>query len=451
MAGGGQIIGLLQCANQLFILITTKLFNTLEKSKKNLSAYRSLYLIGALFFVFGFITWLNSVLIPYLKIACQLNNLEAYFVAFSFYISYFTMAIPSGKIIHQVGYKKGMALGLSVMAVGAMIFIPAALTRTYSVFLLGLFIQGTGLTLLQTAANPYITILGPIESAAKRISVMGICNKIAGALAPIVLGAIALKDTDKIQSHLYSISEAERKILLDELSHRVILPYVAMSCVLVALTLVIYRSGLPDIDTSTQPSELKGSSKSDKFQSPQLLFGIAAMFFYVGAEVIAGDTIINFGASQGIPLATAKFFTSLTLCSMLVGYLIGIFCVPRFLNQDQALKISALTGLVLTIAAVCSKGSISVFLVALLGLPNAMIFPTIWPKAISGMGAYTKQASSYLVMAISGGAIIPLIYGWLSDKFSLHLAYAVLAPCYLVIFLYGMRKFNGVTKSVTIS
>jgi len=343
-----------------------------------------------------------------------------------------------------------MALGLSVMAVGAIIFIPAALSRTYYVFLLGLFIQGTGLTLLQTAANPYITILGPIESASKRISVMGICNKIAGAIAPIVLGAITLKDTDVIQSRLHSISEVESKLILDDLSHRVILPYVVMSCVLAALTFVIYRSSLPDIDASTQSSELTRSRKPNKVQSPQLLFGIAAMFFYVGAEVIAGDTIINFGAAQGIPLATAKFFTSLTLCSMLVGYLIGIVCVPKFLSQDNALKTSALTGLALTLAAICSKGFISVLLVALLGLPNAMIFPTIWPKAISGLGAYTKRASSYLVMAISGGAIIPLIYGWLSDKFNLHYAYAVLVPCYFVIFLYGLRYFNGNNKSATI-
>ena len=389
---------------------------------------------------------MNSVLIPYLKIACQLSNLSAYFVAFSFYISYLTMAVPSGKLLHKIGYKNGMASGLLIMALGAAIFIPAAITRTYYTFLLGLFIQGTGLALLQTASNPYITILGPLESAAKRISIMGICNKIAGALAPIALGAIALKDTDKIQTRLHLITDAQKTIELNYLSHRVIVPYIMMSCVLAMLAFVIYRSGLPEIDTDNEAGavQVKVRSKINVFQLPQLSLGIVAMFFYVGAEVVAGDTIINFGASQGIPLAAAKFFTSLTLCSMIVGYLIGIVCIPKYLTQDNALKISACVGLILTITAVCCKGVSAVLLVAFLGLPNALIFPAIWPKAISGLGSYTKTGSSILVMAISGGAIIPLSYGWLSDRFDLHLAYLILVPGYVIIFFYGLIDFNQI-------
>lgn len=358
------------------------------------------------------------------------------------------MAVPSGKLLHKIGYKNGMASGLLIMALGAAIFIPAAITRTYYTFLLGLFIQGTGLALLQTASNPYVAILGPLESAAKRISIMGICNKIAGALAPIALGAIALKDTDKIQTRLHLITDSQKTMELDNLSHRVIMPYVMMSCVLAALSFIIFKSGLLEIDTVKKASvePFKVPSKTNVFQFRQLSLGIVAMFFYVGAEVIAGDTIINFGASQGIPLATAKFFTSLTLCSMIVGYLIGIVCIPKYLTQESALKISALIGLIFTIAAVCCNGVSAVLIVAFLGLPNALIFPAIWPKAISGLGSYTKTGSSYLVMAISGGAIIPLLYGWLSDKFNLHLAYLILVPGYVIIFFYGFTDFYKTKK-----
>src|SRR5664279_3278814 len=186
---------------------------------------RPIFIIGTLFFVFGFVTWLGSVLIPYLRIACQLNNFTSYLVAFSFYISYMVMAIPAASVLKLTGYKKGMSLGLFIMALGSSLFIPAALMRTYPIFLTGLFIQGAGLAILQTASNPYITILGPLESAARRISIMGICNGIAGVIAPLILGAIILQDADGITARIAGMAANQKNDILDSLAHRVIVPY----------------------------------------------------------------------------------------------------------------------------------------------------------------------------------------------------------------------------------
>ena len=401
---------------------------------------RSIVIIGALFFVFGFVTWLNSVLIPYLRIACELNNFESYLVAFAFYISYLVMAIPSVWVLKRTGFKNGMSAGLLVMAVGALIFIPAALTRTYGLFLAGLFVQGTGLAVLQTAANPYITILGPRESAAKRISIMGICNKVAGALAPIALGAIALKDVDALVKRLGTLSAAAKAAELDALAARVVLPYLIMLGVLVLLAVLIYFSSLPEIDTDHEDETLADANtgKTSVLQFPHLLLGAAAMFFYVGVEVIAGDTIISYGAAQGIPLATAKFFTACTMATMTVGYLIGVVAIPKYFSQEKALQVSPVVGVVFALGALLSTGYTSVLCIALLGLANSLIFPAIWPLAIAGLGRFTKMGASFLIMAVAGGAVLPLLYGRLADHFSAQQAYWLLIPCYLYILYYGL-------------
>lgn len=421
---------------------------TLNKSTK------PILIIGALFFVFGFITWLNSVLIPYLKIACELSNFESYLVAFSFYISYLVMAIPSSWVLKIVGFKKGMTIGLLIMAIGALVFIPAAYSRTYLFFLIGLFIQGTGLALLQTASNPYITILGPAESAAKRISIMGVCNKIAGVIAPIVLGAITLKDADRIKVQLQGIHSVLKTEILDELASRVILPYALIVITLLVLALVIHLSGLPEIDTNKEDDIVasKNFDKTSIFQFPHLLFGVLAMFLYVGAEVIAGDTIISFGAAQGIALSTAKFFTSCTLIAMITGYLFGIVTIPKYFTQENALKFSAILGLFLVVSAVFTKGYISVACIALLGLTNSLMWPSIFPLSIAGLGRFTKLGSSFLIMGIAGGAILPLVYGYLTDVFNPHQAYWILLPCYLFILFFATRghKFRVKPKMLEV-
>src|SRR6185436_4707579 len=256
----------------------------------------SIFILGTLFFIFGFVTWLNGTLIPYLKIACVLNNFESYLVAFAFYISYFFTALPSSWILKKTGFKKGMMVGLLVMAGGALVFIPAAQTRTYGLFLTGLFIIGTGLSILQTASNPYITILGPLESAAKRISIMGICNKVAGTLAPIILGAIVLSDADTLVKELQEMNAADKIIKLNELASRVIFPYTIMAIVLAGLAMMIRFSNIPEIETEEENVKVADPvTKKNIFQFPNLVLGVIALFLYVGVEVMAGDTIGPYG------------------------------------------------------------------------------------------------------------------------------------------------------------
>lgn len=413
---------------------------------KSKASIHPLVIIGALFFIFGFITWLSSVLIPYLQLACELNNFQSYLVAFAFYISYFVMAVPSGWLLKLTGFKKGMSAGLLLVAVGSLVFVPAASYREYTLFLLGLFIQGAGLAVLQTASNPYVTILGPIDSAASRISVMGICNGVAGILAPAILGAIILANADDIKSQLQILDGAEKTALLDGLAGKVILPYLVITAMLVLLAVFVYRSSLPEIDEAAleenEAGEKQGTDKTSIFQFPHLLLGVLVLFAYTGVEVIAGNTIISYGAYLGIPLSTAKFFTSFTLVGMLIGYLIGIICIPRLVSQRTALKVSAAAGILFGLGALMTDGIISVVFVALLGLANSMIWPSVWPLAIGGLGKFTKVGASLLVMAISGAAVIPLFYGWLADRFDAHQAYWLVIPCYLIIGWYAVSGYR---------
>lgn len=416
---------------------------TAEKSN-----VKHLFIIGLLFFVFGFVTWLGSVLIPYLKITCQLNNISSYLVAFSFYISYLLLALPSAALLKKTGYKNGMALGLLLIALGTLLFIPAAKSRTFLLFLVGQFIQGSGLAILQTAANPYVVMLGPIKSAAKRISIMGICNGVAGIIAPIILGAIILNDADQIQLKNYAFDVEKKSILLQQIANKVITPYAFMTILLLLIAVFIYRSGLPEIDSEKEENNTINTEpkKTSIFQFPHLLMGVVALFLYVGVEVIAGDTIILYGASQGIALSTAKFFTSFTLSGMLIGYLIGIIAIPRFISQERALQVSAILGILFCLLALATAGKISLTFIALLGLANALIYPSIWPLALNGLGSFTKIGSSLLIMAIGGGAILPLIYGRLADHFSPHQAYWMVIPCYVVILFYAVRGHRLVSK-----
>ncbi|WP_343702944.1 sugar MFS transporter [Chitinophaga sp.] len=406
-----------------------------------------LIIIGALFFIFGFVTWLSSVLIPYLQIACELNSFQSYLVAFAFYISYFVMAAPSGWLLKITGYKKGMSAGLLLVAAGSLLFVPAAMYRQYTVFLTGLFVQGAGLAVLQTASNPYVTILGPVESAARRMSIMGICNGVAGIVAPLILGAIILSDADGLVANLQQMDEAQKTAALNGLAQKVIMPYIVITALLVLLAALIYRSPLPEISPEEEASPPEdngaglaaGKTPDSVFHFPYLLLGVFTLFLYVGVEVIAGNTIISYGAYQGIKLSTARFFTSFTLLAMLGGYLAGIMLIPRYLSQQAALKYSALLGIAFSLAAIFTSGFTSVLFIALLGLANSLMYPAIWPLSIHGLGRFTNAGASLLVMAISGGAVLPLAYGKLADAFNEQQAYWLVVPCYLVIGFFAVK------------
>ena len=400
-----------------------------------------LIIIGALFFIFGFVTWLSSVLIPYLQIACELTSFQSYLVAFAFYISYFVMATPSGWLLKITGYKNGMSAGLLLVAAGSLLFVPAAMYRQYAVFLTGLFVQGAGLAVLQTASNPYVTILGPMESAARRMSIMGICNGIAGIVAPLILGAIILNDVDTLTADLRLMNAEQKTAALDALAEKVIMPYIVITAVLVLLAALIYRSPLPEIspEEADGPTHGAPAARGGIFRFPYLLLGVFTLFLYVGVEVIAGNTIISYGAYQGIKMSTARFFTSFTLLAMLVGYLAGIILIPRYLSQQSALKYSALMGIVFALAAIFTSGYTSVLFIALLGLANSLMYPAIWPLSIHGLGRFTNAGASLLVMAISGGAVLPLAYGRLADRFNEQQAYWLVIPCYAVIGFFAVK------------
>lgn len=411
-------------------------------SMNSKSTVGPMIIIGSLFFIFGFVTWLNSLLIPYLKIACELTEVQSYFVTFAFYIAYLVMAPVSTWLLNKYGFKKGMGIALGIMAFGALLFIPAAYIRTYLLFLIGLFIMGGGLAVLQTASNPYITILGPVETAARRISIMGICNKMAGAAAPILLGLfLNLGEADKISQQVSTLSAAEYSAALDKVALQVVNPYLGIVAVLLILAIWITKSNLPEVqgdEEETADHHALSEGKRSVFNFPHVLLGFVALFFYVGIEVIAGDTIISYGTSLGIPLAEAKYFTGYTMLAMVAGYIIGIFAIPTYLSQETALKLCAILGILFTVGIVFTTGMTSIVFVALMGLANSLVWPAIWPLALKGVGRFTSAASGLLVMGIAGGAVFPLIYGQLAENMGTTQAYWIGVPCYLFILYYAV-------------
>lgn len=406
------------------------------QNNKNLTF--SMSVIGALFFVFGFVTWLNSILMPYLELTCNLNKFQASFVPFAFYIAYFVMAIPSSLVLKKTGFSNGMALGLIIMAIGAVLFIPAAMTRTYMVFLLALFIMGIGLSLLQTASNPYVTVLGPVESAARRMSIMGICNKLAGIIGVLILANTLFSTTDGLVEQIKAMDLADpgREVLLQQLSNKVIVPYLIITAILIALVVFVKIAKLPEIQDEEEVSEGETSRKSI-FSYPYLWLGVLAIFFYVGAEVIAIDYLKTYGTSLGLPENVTNMLPAYALVALIVGYLLGIITVPKILSQRMALIIQLLLSIVLVVVALCTSGIVSVIAIICLSFAHAIMWPAIWPLSIHDLGKYTKLGSAFLIMAIAGGAILPLIYGKLSLAFNPQIAYSLLFVCYAYILFFA--------------
>ncbi|OQP38747.1 glucose/galactose MFS transporter [Niastella yeongjuensis] len=416
----------------------------------------AIFIIGFLFFIFGFITWLNGSLIQFLKLVCQLeNDVQAFFVTTAFYMAYFFLAMPSSVILKRTGFKKGMALGLFVMAIGSVIFIPAAKERSFGLFLTGLFIQGTGLALLQTASNPYISIIGPIESAAKRISIMGICNKVAGIISPLILSAVLLSNATELEQKIDATTvPADKEQLLNALAGRVVSPYIILAVLLATLSFCLLKSPLPEpaadkAETTTLPNLT--DNKKSIWDFPHLVLGALCIFLYVGVEVMAGDAIGIYGKTMGMPLDVTKKFTSYTLAAMLVGYVVGIFTIPKIISQQMALKVSAILGILFSVAVFVTQGYTAITFIALLGLANALMWPAIWPLAIDKLGKFTKTGSALLVMGIAGGAVLPLLYATLKKETGLNLPnnlafFICVLPCYLYILYYSIKGYKAERK-----
>lgn len=411
----------------------------------------SLLIIAVLFFIFGFVSWANAILIPYFKIACELDHFQSYLVTFAFYIAYLVMSVPSSYLLKAIGFKKGIMCGFWVMAAGALLFVPAAYSRTYEIFLAGLFTIGCGLAILQTAANPYVTILGPKENAAQRISFMGICNKGAGILAPIILGTVILKATDSgMVEQLQQMDAHQKEIALNAFIRRVITPYELISGALFLLGLGVLLSPLPEINTDNSASD-KSEHGEKKYiiQFPHLILGALAIFLHVGTQVISIDTIILYAGSMNISLAEAKVFPSYTLTATITGYIFGIICIPKYIRQTTALKICTLLGLVFTFGILFAAGNtsflghtadISIWFLVLLGLANSLVWAGIWPLALDGLGRFTKLGASIMIMGLCGNALLPLLYGYLADAYKdLRLAYWILVPCYVYLIFFAFR------------
>lgn len=426
----------------------------MSQTEKQGASFMPMFIVGTLFFIFGFVTWLNGSLIPFLQIACELTHMEAYLVTMAFYISYTVMALPMSVILRRTGYRKGMMLGLIIMAVGSLIFIPAAEARMFSIFLVALFVLGTGLTILQTASNPYIVHIGPHETAAVRISIMGLMNKGAGIVAPLVFTAFILSDMSQFtEEHLATLDPAHKIAELEALSSRLVMPYLVMAGMLLVLAGLVHFSPLPEIEAEEDGDNVPSRKVT---QHPNLILGVVALFFYVGVEVIAGDTIGLFGKEMGV--TNFGQLTSYTMVFMVTAYIVGMMVIPRWIKQETALVISAILGLLLSILVMFGSGESYavwnalfawtgvpgipnvVLFIALLGFANALVWPAIWPMALAGLGSLTSTGSALLIMAISGGAIFPFLYGAIADTTGdSQSAYWIMIPCYLFILFYALK------------
>lgn len=415
----------------------------------------SLAMLGALYFVFGLVSWVNSILVPYFKVSCELHSeVQGYLANFAFYIAYLVMTIPASALLNRAGFKRGTEIGLWILGLGALLFMPAAYMRTYNMFLVALFTMGTGMAILQTAANPFVTIIGPLDSAARRMSLMGICNKFAGILAPIIFAAAVIHPSDKAimdQVAAGTLTGAAKDAALDQMIRNVIPPYVVLAIFLVIFGIVFYKSSIPDIDPNTQNKNSKdtGDDRKSILSYPYLVLGAIALFCHLGSQAVSVNTIMGYAQGMGLDMLQSKVFPSFTLGCIMCGYLVGVVLIPKYLSQQKALVICTVTGLVLSTLVVLVSGPVhlfgldtdaSIWFLVLLGIPNSLIYAGIWPLAIHDLGKHTSLGSSILVMGLCANAIVPLIYAWLADTTgSLRLGYWILVPCFLYMIFYAVK------------
>ena len=418
-------------------------------TKSNQNFMYQITIIGILFAVFGLVTWLNGILIPFLKTSCELTDQQSYYVATAFFAAYFFLALPSSFILNKLGTKMGMSVGLVIMALGCFLFIPAANARSFPLFLSGLFVIGTGLALLQTAANPYVSVIGSPDSAATRISIMGICNKLMGIVGNLILASVLIKDSDKaLKEQIATMTDlAEKSRALDTIASRVVMPYALLGIFLVIVAVVIYKSSLPDIREETGSENDADTplsrTKTSILQFPHVILGALAIFFYVGAEVIAGDLIGTYGKNLGIAEDRTKYFTSFGLIGLLAGYAANIILIPRVVKQETWLTVSAILGILMSIATLFVAPEIAIALIVALGFANAVMWPAIFPLGIKDLGRFTSTGSALLIMGIVGGAILPPFYGWLYETSGLGLDFrasfsVIMVICYAYILWFGL-------------
>lgn len=409
--------------------------------------WRPLVLSAALFFIIGFVTWLNGPLISFVRVAFTLNDLAAFMVPLVFYFSYFVFSIPASLSVTRTGFKNGLVYALLVMAGGMGLTGQCLHARSYPGALGGFLVLGMGLALLQVAINPYVSFLGPENRSAQRIAIMGICNKLGGIVAPVALATLAMRHMADISATLPALTDpVQRLSVQQDFLNSVYWPYMGMAFFLALTALWVLRSSLPEIRTDI----CKNSSSKTSFikillssLNARTLLGAGAMFFYVGVEVLSGDAVGTYAQGFGISLDQTKFFTSLTLFFMLCGYVAGLVLSPRLITQERYLPLSCLCGGLLSVGAWVTHGYMSVACVTLLGFANSMIFPSLFPLALKGSGQHTAQVSAFLVMAYCGGGVVPQLFVLLKPVMGFQAAFTCLALLsYALITLYAFHFMN---------
>ncbi|MEO7430943.1 MAG: L-fucose:H+ symporter permease [Dokdonella sp.] len=392
-----------------------------------------------LFFMWGFITVLNDVLIPHLKSVFTLNYTQAMLVQLIFFGAYFVMSLPAGKVIERVGYRNGIMIGLAVTGVGALLFIPAAQTVSYAMFLGAFFVLASGITLLQVAANPYVSLLGDPRYASSRLNLAQALNSLGTTLAPKLGGVLILSATVLGAAELAQLAPAEQLAYRAQQAALVTGPYIAVAATLFVLAFVVWMFRLPPLTEATASADAHKHRFSDVLRHRHLRLGVVAIFLYVGAEVSIGSFMINYlsMASIGnVSEATAAGYVSLYWGGAMIGRFVG-FALMRTLDPRRLLGGCAALAALLVACTMVAQGNVALWSVVAIGLFNSIMFPTIFTVAIEGMGTMTDKASSLLIMAIVGGAIVPVLQGALADHIGLQHAFVLPLLCYVFIVYYG--------------
>jgi len=398
----------------------------------------AIILITSLFFLWGFALNLNPILIPHLKKACQLSDAQSAFIDSASYLAYFLMAIPAGQFMKRFGYKGSLMLGLSLFAVGAFLFYPAAATRDYGFFLLALFVIACGLTFLETAANPYITVLGEPEGATQRINFAQSFNGLAATLAPLMGGAFILSGKSLTAEQEASLSSVQLEQYLDGEAAAVQTPFLLIGLVVLSVALLLWRVKLPEIVEEAGSTSSGGSI----FREKNLMRGVLAQFFYVGAQVCISSFFIRFSEKvAGIEEQAAAYFLSAALFGFMIGRFTGTFLM-KYISPPKLLAIYSLVNILLLILAVLLEGLFSVYALMAVEFFMSIMFPTIFALSIRGLGANTKVGSSLVIMSIVGGAIFPVIMGRISDLSNIQVAYLVPAACFLVVLYFAIKNLD---------
>lgn len=406
-------------------------------------------LVTALFFLWGFAHNLNPILIPHLKKACQLSDFQSAFIDSAFFIAYFAVALPAGYFMKRFGYKQGIVFGLLLFAVGAFLFFPAANTREYGFFLGALFVIASGLTFLETAANPYINALGNPETATQRLNLAQSFNGLAATLAPFIGGQFILSGKTLSAEDQVSMSATDLAAYLQSEADAVKMPYMVIGVIVLLVAILVSRTSLPEINEEMQVDNGSAGGKS-LWQNSNFLFGVIALFLYVGAQVGVVSFFIRFSEQvAGVQEKAAANMLSVALLGFMLGRFVGTFLM-RYVTPARMLAIFALLSVVFTLISAGVEGTFAVYAMVGVTFLMSIMFPTIFSLAIGGLGKNTKQGSSILIMAIVGGAIVPLAMGRLSDWFSMQSAYGVPAVCFAVVLLFALRNINSKVTQVAV-